>query len=192
MPATFIDANILFRMFAITSSRLERFNSSGSSGSKSLDHAINILMKLRAGTETYLTSELALLEACGVASVETSSEKAHTLLRSALEQQGLGLLEVKALTWPLAFSFTLCHRIEARDALHLAVALVGQANKIATSDNAFADGIEEMKDKIKSSGRIDIPPVIQAMYVIAGQETVTLERNITRVLSSLEVERAPA
>jgi hypothetical protein len=75
MPATFIDANILFRMFATTTFRLERFNSSGSSGSKSLDHAINIQMKLRDGTETYLTSELALLEACVVASVKTSSEK---------------------------------------------------------------------------------------------------------------------
>lgn len=192
MPGIFIDANILFRMFAITLSRLERFESSGSSGSKPLDYAIRILIKLRDGAGTYFTSELALLEACGVASNETSSDKAYQLLKSALEQDGLGVLEVQPLAWPLAFSFTLYDGVGARDALHLAVALLGQVNKITTSDSHFADGIERMRVEIKDSGRINIPPIIQSMYGISGEERGMLEQNITRVLSSLDVERAPA
>lgn len=192
MPGTFIDTNVLFRMFAITPTRFEQFNSTGTSGSKSLDHAIGIILKLRDGTEKFLTSELALLEACGVASNESRNpEKAVLLLKSALEQEGLSILDVKPLAWPVAFSFTL-ENIEARDALHLAVALLGQANSLMTSDKQFASAVEALKNKVETEGRIIIRPIIQLMYDITEVEANTLERNVARLLSHLELEKVPA
>ena len=182
---TFTDANILFRMFAVTPARMEDYNSKGTSGSKSLDYAIDIMAKLPDGD--YSTSELALLEACGVASRESGRNKSISLLEAALEQEGLTILEAKALAYPLAFCFVLEHGLEARDALHLGIAVISRVSTIATSDREFADGIEGIR---KGSG-IRIPTVIEAMYGLSEQEALVLSRNTNAALSNIEVERAP-
>lgn len=90
MVLTFIDANILFRMFAVSPTRMERYRSKGTSGSKALDYAINVLLNVHKGS--YSTSEVALLEACSVAAREAGREKAITLLKAVLEQEGFSIL----------------------------------------------------------------------------------------------------
>ena len=83
-------------------------------------------------------------EACGVAAREAGQEKAISLLKCALEQEGLSVLSIKALTYPLALSFVLEHGLQARDALHLGVAVIAHATKISTSDADFSDRIEQL------------------------------------------------
>jgi predicted nucleic acid-binding protein len=193
MALTFIDANILFRMFAVTPARLERYNSSGTSGSKSLDYAIKTMMKIQSSDpeDAYSTSELALLDVCGVASREGSTDRAGRILQDVLEQQGLSILETSPLSYPLAFAFTLGSGIEARDALHLSVALIRKVTTIATSDLQFARGIEILRDKAVEE-RLRIPTMVQKMYSLAEHQCLLIERAATSAFSALEVERAPS
>ena len=189
MSPTFIDANVLFRMFAVSAPRLERYRSQGTSGSKTLDHAIGILLELEKGD--YSTSELALLEACGVAAREAGKEKALSLLKAAMEQEGLSVLSIKAMTYPLALSFVLEHGLQVRDALHLAVAVIARLTKISTSDADFADRIEHLRTDSLNIG-FRIPRIVEEMYGMTHQETRMLEQTATFALSALSVERAPA
>ncbi len=189
MTLTFIDANILFRMFAVSPLRLERYRSERTSGSKTVDYAIRLLLELENGD--YSTSELALLEACGVAAREAGQEKAISLLKSVLEQEGLSILGIKALTYPLALSFVLEHGLQARDALHLGVAVIAHATKISTSDADFADRIEQLGRDAQSIG-IRMPRLVEEMYGMTDQEARMLEQRATLTLSNLGVERAPA
>ena len=74
-----------------------------------------------------------MLEACGVASREGGEEKCHSLLIATLEQIGMSILEIKALTYSIAFTFILQEGLQARDALHVGTAVMSQVSKIATS-----------------------------------------------------------
>ena len=188
MPLTFIDANILFKMFAVTPSRMEKYNSSGTSGSRGLDYAIKILLSLN--DEMYSTSELALLEACGVASREAGNEKARSLLKVALEEESLAILDVRAITYPLAFSFVLGYGFETRDALHLGVAVLARVSRVLTSDDDFADRIDSLIKEVRHD-RIRIPSAVQAMYCLSDKEIQIVEKDAMSVLTNLETLRAP-
>ena len=188
MALTFIDANILFRMFAVSSKRMEGYHEKGTSGSKALDYAIGVLLNLYRGG--YSTSELALLEACGVAARVGKIDKATVFLRAVLEQEGLSILGVTAPVYPLAYAFVLEYGMGARDALHLGVATMGGVNRIATSDVEFADGVGKIRDGARSRG-IKIPRILGTMYGLSGQERYILENRATSALSKMEAERAP-
>jgi len=188
MALTFVDANILFKMFAVSRKRLEGYHEKGTSGSKALDHAIDILLNLYRGG--YSTSELALLEACGVVARVGNIDKATLFLRAVLEQEGFSILGVTALVYPLAYAFVLEYGIGARDALHLGVATISGVNRVATSDIEFADGVEKIGWGARSRG-IKIPRIVEAMYGLSGQERHILENRATSALSKMETERAP-
>lgn len=187
---TFIDANVLFRMFAVSATRLERYRSQGTSGSKALDYAISTLLSV-GDAGGYATSELALLEACGVASREGGEEKSVSLLKATLEQEGMSILGMKALAYPLAFTFILEHEMQARDALHLGIAVISKVDRIVTSDGDFADCTEALVRQASNTG-IRIPRIIEQMYGLSEDETRLIERSATTSLSRLKVERAPS
>ena len=128
-------------------------------------------------------------EACGVAAREAGQEKAISLLKCALEQEGLSVLSIKALTYPLALSFVLEHGLQARDALHLGVAVIAHATKISTSNADFSDRIEQLGRDAQNIG-IRMPRLVKEMYGMTDQEARMLEQSATLTLSNLSVERA--
>lgn len=187
MPLTFIDSNVLFRMFAASPTKIKQYQEAGSCGNRSLDYAIDLLLKLGSGG--YSTSEIALLETVSVASRLGGPSKAETLLRAVIAQEGFRILETTALAYPLSFSFTLVHQIEARDALHLAVATLGGASILVTSDMSFADGTESTINYVAEQG-FRIPLSVKTIYRLANKEAALIEERVVS-LSTLSVERAP-
>ena len=188
MPLEFIDSNVLFRMFAVSRLKIEQYKETGSCGNKSLDYAINLLLKLSEGE--YSTSEIALLEMVGVASRLAGTSKAETLLQSVIAQEGLRILETRALAYPLSFAFTLTYRLEARDALHLGVAVLNGVNVLITSDADFAAGTESIVNHVTEQG-FHIPSSVRTIYRIGGREAALIEEHASS-LSTLSVERAPS
>jgi predicted nucleic acid-binding protein len=175
-------------MFAASPTKIKLYRETGSCGNRSLDYAIDLLLKL--GTGGYSTSEIALLETVGVASCLGGPSKAEMLLRAVIAQEGFRILETTALAYPLSFAFTLVHQIEPRDALHLAVAILGGASILATSDTSFADATESTINYVAEQG-FQIPRSVKTIYRLANTEATLIEERVAS-LSTLSVERAPA
>jgi predicted nucleic acid-binding protein len=175
-------------MFAVSRLKIEQYKETGSCGNKSLDYAIDLLLKLGEGS--YSTSEIALLETVSIASRLGGSNKAETLLRAVIAQEGFRILETRALAYPLSFAFTLAYRLEARDALHLAVAILGGVSVLITSDTDFADGTESIINHVTEQG-FHIPRSVRTIYHLDGREAALIEEKAAS-LSTLSVERAPA
>ena len=188
LPLAFIDSNVLFRMFAASPRKIRQYQRTGSCSNKALDYAIDLLLKLGEGG--YSTSELALLETVGVASRLGGLGKEETLLRAVITQAGFRVLETRALSYPLSFAFTLAYQLEARDSLHLSVAILGGTSILITSDTDFADGTESMIEQVAEQG-FQIPRPVRTIYHLADKESSLIEESVARPLSLLSVERAP-
>ncbi len=189
LPLRFIDSNILFRMFAASPAKIERYRENGSCGNESLDYAVGLLLKLGEGG--YSTSEIALLETVSVASRLGGQSKAEALFRAAITQEGLRILETRGLAYPLSFAFVLDYRLEARDSLHLAVATLSAVSILITSDANFADGTETAIKQVAEQG-FQLPRSVRAVYRLTGKETTLVEEKVNQSLSLISVERAPA
>jgi predicted nucleic acid-binding protein len=183
----FIDSNVLFRMFAASPEAIRRYQETGSCGNPSLDHAIALLLRLGEGGCS--TSELALLETVGVAARLGGREKAETLLRAVVTQDGFHVLETRALAYPVSFSFVMTQGLEARDSLHLSVATLSGVNVLTTSDIDFAEGTESVIRQAKEEG-FRLPGYVTTMYRLTGTEARLAEEQVTRSLLLLKVERA--
>ncbi len=175
-------------MFAASPVKIKQYRETGSCGNKALDYATDLLLKLGAGG--YSTSELALLETVGVASRLGGPGKGETLLRAVITQLGFRVLETRALSYPLSFAFTLAYRLEARDSLHLSVAILGGTSILLTSDMDFADGTQSIIEQVADEG-FQIPPAVRTIYRLADKESSLIEETVTRSLSHLSVEKAP-
>lgn len=184
----FIDSNVLFRMFAASGEMIRRYREAGSCGNRALDYAIGLL--LRVGEGGYSTSELALLETVSVAARLGGKEKAGTLFRAVLTQEGLQILETRALAYPLSFALVLTYGLEARDSLHLAVATLSGVSILTTSDVSFADGTESVIKQVTDQG-FQLPTHIRAVYRLTDEQATFIERQFSQSLSILSVERAP-
>jgi predicted nucleic acid-binding protein len=174
-------------MFAVSPIKIKQYQETGTCGNKSLDYAIGLLLKLGKGG--YSTSEIALLETVGVASRLGGPAKAETLLRAVITQEGFRILETRALAYPLSFAFVLASELEARDSLHLSVAILAGTTVLVTSDVDFADGTESMVRQVIERG-FQIPQSIRTIYQLTREEAALIEKKAS-ILSSLSVERAP-
>ncbi len=175
-------------MFAASPYNIEQFGRTGTCGKPSLDYAIALLLKLGEGG--YATSEIALLEAVGVAVRLGSRTKAETLLRAVLMQEGLRILETRALTYPLTFALVLASGFEARDALHLSVAALGGVRTLMTSDSDFAKRTQAITLRVREEG-FQLPGHIRAMYRISDKQAAFIEEQVTQALSNISIDRAP-
>lgn len=187
LALTFIDSNVLFRMFAAPTVRIEQHRRTGSCGNKALDYAIELLLKL--GKEKYSTSEIALMETVGVASRLGGSAKAERMLEAVMAQEGFRILETNALAYPIAFAFILAYHLEARDSLHLAVAFLGGVSTFITSDGSFATGTQSMMKQVKNEG-FHIPLTVRTIYRLGSKEAELIEQTVASI-STFTVERAP-
>ena len=188
MALAFIDSNVLFRMFATSPGKIEQYQKTGSCGSEALDYAIGLLLKL--GKERYSTSEIALLETVGVTSRLGGSAKAQMLLEAVMAQEGLRILETRALAYPISFAFTLEYRLEARDSLHLGVAVLGGADVLITSDADFAARTKSIVNRAAVEG-FHIPQLVRSIYHLESKEAGLIESEAAPV-SNLSVDLAPA
>lgn len=175
-------------MFAASADMIRRYQESGSCGNKSLDYAIGLLLRLGEGGCS--TSELALLETVGVATRLGGRNKAETLLRAAVMQEGFQILGTRALAYPLSFAFVLTYGLEARDSLHLAVATLSGVGILTTSDVDFANGTESVIKQVTDEG-FQLPRHIRTIYRLSDKQATLIEERATRSLSLLSVERAP-
>lgn len=175
-------------MFAASPLKIEQHRKTGSCGSKALDYAIELLLKL--GKESYSTSEIALLETVGVASRLGGPGKAERLLEAVIAQEGFRILETRALAYPLSFALTLAYQLEARDSLHLAVAILGGVSILITSDASFASGTESIINQVEGEG-FHIPRSVRTIYHLNPREATLIEEKAASV-STLSVEIAPA
>jgi predicted nucleic acid-binding protein len=189
LPLAFIDSNVLFRMFATSSQKIKQYKETGSCGKKSLDYAIGLLLNLEQGG--YSTSEIALLETISVASRLGGASKAETLFQSVVMQEGLRILETRALAYPLGFSLVLEYQLEARDSLHLAVAALGGVTALITSDRNFTEGTESIINQVALHG-FQLPNSVSAIYGLTDKEATLIEEKASKSLSLLSVEKAPA
>jgi len=176
-------------MFAASPQKIKQYQETGSCGKKSLDYAIALLLNLERGG--YSTSEIALLETISVASRLGGPSKAEAMFRSVIMQEGLRILETRALTYPLGFAIVLRYQLEARDSLHLAVATLGGVTALVTSDESFADGTESIIKQVALQG-FQLPKSISAIYRLTDKESTLIEQRAAQSLALLSVEKAPA
>lgn len=189
MPLAFIDSNVLFRMFAASPQKIKQYQETGSCGNKSLDYAIGVLLNLAPGG--YSTSEIALLETISVASRLGGPRKAEILFQSVIMQEGLRVLETRALAYPLSYALVLNHQLEARDSLHLAVAVLGGVTALVTSDRGFADGTESITKHVALRG-FQLPKPVSVIYGLSDREVTLIEEKAAKSLSIFSVERVPS
>jgi predicted nucleic acid-binding protein len=176
-------------MFAASTHKIKQYQETRTCGDRSLDYAIGLLLNLERGG--YSTSEIALLETINVASRLGGPSKAEILFQSVVMQEGLRILETRALAYPLAFTLVLRHQLEARDSLHLSVAAIGGVTTLITSDRNFADGTESITKQVTLQG-FQLPKSVSAIYRLTNKEATLIEEKATQSLSLLSVERAPA
>jgi predicted nucleic acid-binding protein len=182
----FIDSNVLFRMFAASPDAIRRYQETGTCGNAQLDYAIGLLLRLGEGGCS--TSELALLETVGVASRLGGREKAETLLRAVVTQDGFQVLETRALAYPVSFAFVTTYGLEARDSLHLSVASLSGVDSLLTSDIDLAERTESVIRRAREEG-FRLPDQIRTIYHLTVREARLTEEQVTRSLSLLTVDR---
>ena len=105
-------------------------------------------------------------------------------------QEGLRILETRALAYPLSFAFVLTYGLEARDSLHLAVATLSGVRILTTSDVDFADGTELIIKQVTDQG-FQLAGHLRTIYRLSDKQATLIEERATRSLSLLSVERAP-
>jgi len=176
-------------MFAASPQTIRKYRENGSCGRESLDYAIELLLRLGEGG--YSTSEIALLETVGVASRLGGKAKAEELFKAVTLQEGLRVLETRSLAYPLSFELVLSYQLEARDSLHLSVAILNSVSKLITSDADFADRTELMIESVKHEG-LQLPGFIKTMYQIQDEEADLLEKRLRRTISLLSISKCPA
>ncbi len=175
-------------MFAASPQKIRKYEEAGSCGNSSLDYAIGLLLKLERGD--YSTSEIAVLETVSVASRLGGLNKAEILFEAVMTQQGLRILETRALAYPIAFTFVLMHQLEARDSLHLAIAALNAVSGLITSDKDFADGTAVIIKKVADRG-FQMPPLVRVFYGLTDKEAALIEERVAQSLSLVSLERAP-
>lgn len=173
----YLDANIVYPMFAITAKRQKRFESTGTSGNSILDRCITLIQGIDNGKELAILSDLAVLETLGVASRDVGFENARKILKAIFAQKNLEVIQTTQHAWIVAKSLTVLTSIEARDSLHLANALLSQVvTTIITSDKDFREKGQRFLDQ--NYAQFSIPPEIQAWYQITEQEKTGLHSQI--------------
>ena len=176
-------------MFAASPQKVKQFQETGSCGNKPLDYAIGLLVNLAPGG--YSTSEIALLESISVASRLGGPRKAEILLQSVIMQEGLRVLETRALAYPLSYALVLNHQLEARDSLQLAVAVLAGVTALVTSDRSFADGTESITKQVALRG-FQLPKPVSVIYGLSDREVTLIEEKAAKSLSTLSVEKVPS
>jgi hypothetical protein len=106
-------------------------------------------------------------------------------------RESFRILETRALAYPLSFTLLLKHQLEARDSLHLAVAALGGATVLITSDSNFAEGTESIIRQVALHG-FELPKSVSAIYGLTDKEATLIEEKAAKSLSLLSVEKAPA
>ncbi len=134
----YLDANVLFPMFALSERRRRRFEEEGSSESIICDFCLKLIGEMDEGATTCLISDLVLLETSSVVGREATPTKATMLVQAVLRQKGLDVFYTTDMAWIVAQSLVLQTSIEARDSLHLAnCLLVDLVEEFLTSDKDF-------------------------------------------------------
>jgi hypothetical protein len=105
-------------------------------------------------------------------------------------EEDFRILETRALAYPLGFAVVLTYQLEARDSLHLAVALAG-VTALISSDRNFADGTESVVKQVVRRG-FQLPKYVSTIYGLTDREATLIEEKVAQSLSLLSVERAPA
>lgn len=135
----YLDANVLFPMFAVTEKRQLEYLESGTSGNAIIDYCLVLLEEIDKNKQVLIVSDLAVLETLGVASRDAGPEKARLILQAINKQLGIEVIQTSQLAWAVAKAITVVSSIEGRDSLHLANSLLTEVvTRIVTCDKDFA------------------------------------------------------
>ena len=179
----YLDANILYPMFAITDKRRTRFNNEGSSGNKLLDYCIPLIQDIDRGDKVVVLSDLAIMETLGVASRDIGPKKAKSILQAINKQQFLEVIQTTQYAWIVAQSLTVTTSIEGRDSLHLANALLTKiVRKVITCDRDFAEKAQLFLTH--NFQRFELFDELKAWYQISAEE----QTHILEIVKSRALE----
>ena len=98
----YLDANIVYPMFAATEKRRTRFINEGSSGNKLLDYCITLIRDIDRGDKLVVLSDLAIMETLGVASSDIGPKKARSILQAVNKQQFMEVIQTTQYAWMVA------------------------------------------------------------------------------------------
>lgn len=183
----YLDANIVYPMFAITKKRLDLFYNTGSSGNTLLDYCIDLLRKADKRSELLILSDLSVLETLGVASRDIGPEKAKMILQAIHKQIFLEVIQTSQSAWLIAKAMSVKTSIEARDSLHLAIALLTDVvTSLITCDKDFTARAQIFLTI--DYEKFSIAKELQTWYRFSDMEILTLERKIVTRATSLNME----
>lgn len=184
---SYIDANIIYPMFAITEKRRALFDKTGTSGHQLLDYCIQLLTEVDMGNQLLIFSDLGVLETLGIASRDIGIEKSQMILQAINRQKYIEIIQTTQTAWVTAFTLIKTVSIEGRDSLHLANALITKITiELVTCDKKFADAAIAFlrRDHLN----FQIPQELQNWYQVSDEEKKSLEEQISSRVSELEIE----
>lgn len=191
METAFIDTNILFRMFAISKKRHERYLKEGTTGLKSLDYSLKLLEACERGEIRIVVNDLAVMESCGIPARNGLAAKARSMAEAIMHQEGIDIYTIPAILYPTAFSSVLNYGFQVRDAIHVASSIILGADKLITSDLDMANKTNQIVKKAKQAGLI-LDNVVCAGYQISQGERRELEELLSANCARIQVEKAPS
>lgn len=183
----YLDANILYPMFAATEKRRTQFNNEGSSGNKLLDYCITLIRDIDSGDKLVVLSDLAIMETLGVASRDIGPKKARSILQAVNKQQFMEVIQTTQYAWMVAQSLTVSTSIEGRDSLHLANALLTQiVRKVITCDKDFAEKAQIFLNR--NYQHFELLDELKTWYQISNEEQTDLVQIIKNRASELQFD----
>ncbi|MHA1168439.1 MAG: hypothetical protein ACTSP4_01480 [Candidatus Hodarchaeales archaeon] len=182
----YLDANILFPMFATSKKRHLRYIETGTSGNTIIDYCFKLIKELDNNRLVLIVSDLAVLESLGVASRDAGPGKAKIILQAINKQLGIVIIQTTQLAWVLAKTITIVSSIEGRDSLHLANSLLTKVvTELVTCDKNFA-----LKSRLFLEGKIHdfaIPRELLNWYRLSQDDAQDLYR-LVQSCPNLEIE----
>jgi hypothetical protein len=185
----YLDANILFPMFALSARRRKNFKEEGSTGSLICDFGLNLIGEMDEGITRCLISDLVLLETSSVVSRDTDPDKAALLVQAVLSQKGLEIFYTPDIAWIVAQSLVLQTAIEARDSLHLAnCLLINLIQELLTCDKDF---YEKATEFARTSRTFTIPSIVVELFTIDLESKSGIEEAVNKRKRSLTLSLVP-
>lgn len=142
-PLIFIDSDILFSFFAISSEKQKNFIETGTTGNIALDIILNLINEIEEKSHIICLSEFSILEIICTLKRLNSSQKIPgvlTKIYSICDVLPLNDLMIK-LAWFIGSEYSL----HSGDTLHISFCLFNNIEEIIIKDNEFYDSCIKMK-----------------------------------------------